>query len=101
MCGASVGWVDVKKTLRCFLKEGQLIFFRFDCQVMNTTGYVSRDFKLLALVAGIKWDALICVHSAAAAFLALIIVSATSDLFQPIKETDSPRKSRQTLRNGA
>ena len=27
MCGASVGGVDVKKTLRCFLKEGQLIFF--------------------------------------------------------------------------
>jgi len=52
MCGASVGWVDVKKTLRCFLKEGQLIFFRFDCQVMNTTGYVSRDYKLCSRVVG-------------------------------------------------
>jgi hypothetical protein len=55
MCGASVGGVDVKKTLRCFLKEGLLIFFRFDCQVMNTTGYVSRGFKLVTNLAAGKW----------------------------------------------
>lgn len=45
-----------QKDSEVLFEGGAADFFRFDCQVMNTTGYVSRGFKLVTNLAARKWD---------------------------------------------